>query len=166
MRKFEINMGTVESIARATDNLMLTSAAEKGLFDNYVNSLNRLGDFIEAEENETAMNLLIQTATLLSEDARNIMKEIISVDASSVDIFLNYYYEYIVDGYVIDRILSNAEYYQGEDCSDDEDVEEDLFEEETVDDVSMILDEAYGMLKKCLGVEVDEDVECKGCCNM
>lgn len=154
MRKFEINMGTVESIARATDNLMVTSAAEKGIFEQYVNSLNRLSGFIEASENETAMNLLIQTATLLSEDAGNIMKEIISADASSVDIFLNYYNEYIAEGYVVDQLLNNAEH---------DNVNQ---EERIIDDTTGVLNEAYEMLKSCLTSEVETDDGCKGCCCM
>lgn len=164
MREVEVNMDVVETLARATDSLMRTSAEERGLFESYVDTIVRVGNAADDCEEELAMELLLQTATLLNDDAKSIIEDLICPDDVATQIFVDYYHEYIMDGYVIDRILNAAGVAND---SDEEEIEEEFEDdEEDADALINVLDEAYEMLKSCLTSEVETDDGCKGCCCM
>lgn len=162
MRK-ELSHEAVEILAVVTDSLMSNAAEERGLFDNYVHSLIRIGEYVDEGLYEVAIEMILQNAILLNKEAYKLIDELIYSDYEATNIFLEYYHEYIEDGYVLESILEEAF-----DDEEGETFEIDFgdFTDDEEDEKTNILDEAFTLLKRLLRTGVDEDGRSKSSCDM
>ena len=136
----------IEALARVLDRSMLQAAKEKGItIDVYTNVLHRIGRYTEKEEYDVAFDMLLQLASVLETDAKFIIEGLPFLDENAVDIFLEYFAEYIEDGHVLDLLLELTE-------------EDEEWEKESIDEV---LEEAYKQIKAMFGCEVKEDERCE-----
>ena len=105
-----------------------------------------IGGYTEKEEYDVAFDMLLQLASVLETDAKFIIEGLPFLDENAVDIFLEYFAEYIEDGHVLDLLLEIPE------------DEEEEWEEVSLEDV---LDEAYRAIKEmfCGEVKVNEGSE-------
>ena len=102
--------------------------------------------YTSKEEYDVAFDMLLQLASVLETDAKFIIEGLPFLDENAVDIFLEYFAEYIEDGHVLDLLLEIPE------------DEEEEWEEVSLEDV---LDEAYRAIKEmfCGEVKVNEGSE-------
>ena len=85
----------IEALARMTENRFSDAVNDAGLeFDAYVDALDEISSYTDEGDYETAVELIYLLALLLDEDAAKI--------------FLDYFNEYIADGYVVDRLLQES----------------------------------------------------------
>ena len=137
----------IEALARVLDQSMMQAAKEKGItIDVYTDMIHRIGGYTEKEEYDVAFDMLLQLASVLETDAKFIIEGLPFLDENAVDIFLEYFAEYIEDGHVLDLLLEIPE------------DEEEEWEEVSLEDV---LDEAYRAIKEmfCGEVKVNEGSE-------
>ena len=88
----------IEALARMTEKRLSDAVNDAGLeFDAYVDALD-----------ETAVELIYLLALLLDEDAKEMLEGVIYPDEDAAKIFLDYFNEYIADGYVVDRLLQES----------------------------------------------------------
>ena len=141
----------IEALARVLDRSMLQAAKEKGItIDVYTDMIHRIGGYTEKEEYDVAFDMLLQLASVLETDAKFIIEGLPFLDENAVDIFLEYFAEYIEDGHVLDLLLELTE-------------EDEEWEKESIDEV---LEEAYKQIKAMFGCEVKEDERCEDHCYM
>ena len=85
----------IEALARMTEKRLSDAVHDTGLeFDAYVDALDEISSYTDEGDYETAVELIYLLALLLDEDAAKI--------------FLDYFNEYIADGYVVDRLLQES----------------------------------------------------------
>ena len=85
----------IEALARMTEKRFSDAVHDAGLeFDAYVDALDEISSYTDEGDYETAVELIYLLALLLDEDAAKI--------------FLDYFNEYIADGYVVDRLLQES----------------------------------------------------------
>lgn len=136
----------IEALARVLDQSMMQAAKEKGItIDVYTDVIHRIGGYTEKEEYDVAFDMLLQLASVLETDAKFIIEGLPFLDENAVDIFLEYFAEYIEDGHVLDLLLELTE-------------EDEEWEKESIDEV---LEEAYKQIKAMFGCEVKEDERCE-----
>ena len=129
----------VETLARIVDHLLSDAAAEKGIGDDaYVDALRMIGEYTDQERYDVAFDLMFMLSSILDRDAQMIMESLNEISEDAAEIFLEYFSEYIVDWYVIEGLLKEAEqrreYHEA--------------------DLTRALDEAYRQLKPILNHEV------------
>lgn len=137
----------INALARVIDRNMMRAAKGKGIAINvYTDAIHRIGGYTEKEEYDVAFDMLLQLASVLETDAKCIIEGLPFLDESAVDVFLEYFAEYIEDGHVLDLLLEIPE------------DEEEEWEEVSLEDV---LDEAYRAIKEmfCGEVKVNEGSE-------
>ena len=84
----------IEALARMTEKRLSDAVHDTGLeFDAYVDALDEISSYTDEGDYETAVELIYLLALLLEDAAK---------------IFLDYFNEYIADGYVVDRLLQES----------------------------------------------------------
>ena len=129
----------VDTLARIVDHLLSDAAAEKGISDDsYADALRMIGEYTDQERYDVAFDLMFMLSSILDRDAQMIMESLNEISEDAAEIFLEYFSEYIVDWYVIEGLLKEAEqrreYHEA--------------------DLTRALDEAYRQLKPILNHEV------------
>ena len=107
----------IEALARMTEKCFSDAVHDTGLeFDAYVDALDEISSYTDEGDYETAVELIYLLALLLDEDAKEMLEGVIYPDEDAAKIFLDYFNEYIADGYVVDRLLqvSGADEEPGE----------------------------------------------------
>ena len=124
-------MKTAEALARMVDRNLIDAVAEAGkTLDSYVESLNHIWSYSDKGNYKLAIEMMHVLCMALDKDASIIVEEIIMPDYVMTEMFMDYFGEYITDGYLIDRILSRAEAAccVAEDEDDDNEEKEELFD--------------------------------------
>ena len=99
----------IESLARMTEKRFSDAVHDTGLeFDAYVDALDEISTYTDEGDYETAVELIYLLALLLDEDAKAMLEGVIYPDEEAAKIFLDYFNEYIADGYVVDRLLQEG----------------------------------------------------------
>ena len=99
----------IEALARMTEKRFSDAVHDTGLeFDAYVDALDEISSYTDEGDYETAVELIYLLALLLDEDAKEMLEGVIYPDEDAAKIFLDYFNEYIADGYVVDRILQES----------------------------------------------------------
>ena len=99
----------IEALARMTEKRFSDAVNDAGLeFDAYVDALDEISSYTDESDYETAMELIYLLALLLDEDAKAMLEGVIYPDEDAAKIFLDYFNEYIADGYVVDRLLQEG----------------------------------------------------------
>ena len=93
----------IEALARMTEK-RLSDAVN----DAYVDALDEISSYTDEGDYETAVELIYLLALLLDEDAKEMLEGVIYPDEDAAKIFLDYFNEYIADGYVVDRLLQES----------------------------------------------------------
>lgn len=107
-------MVMAETLARCVDRNFLDSLTEAGMcLDSYIDSLNHIWAYSERGQYDLAIEMMYVLAMAIDDDSEVILEQIIMPDPDLTEIFLDYFGEYITDGYMIDRIIAR--------CTDDED---------------------------------------------
>lgn len=133
----------INALARTTDREMIKSAKEKHIETFvYVDVIGKIREYADKGQYDVAHDMLIQVASILEADAKILIESLPLLDDEAVSVFMEYYAEYIVDGYVIDILLGIPE-----------DAEEE-WEEVPLEDV---IDEAYRKIKEMFYSEVKAD---------
>ena len=68
----------------------------------------RIDEYADESLYEVAIEMIMQNAKLLNEDAYKLIEELIYSDCEVTEIFLEYYHEYIEYGYVLENILEEV----------------------------------------------------------
>ena len=98
----------IEALARMTEKRFSDAVNDAGLeFDAYVDALDEISSYTDEGDYETAVELIYLLALLL-EDAKAMLEGVIYPDEEAAKIFLDYFNEYIADGYVVDRLLQEG----------------------------------------------------------
>ena len=116
-----------EALANVIDkNLVDATFAAGRSLDSYVDSLNHIWGFTDRGDYDIAMEMMYVLAMALDHDSKVIMEFIIMRDAELTEAFLDYFGEYITDGYIIDRIIARSQAVEDslEDVDDDEEKQE------------------------------------------
>ena len=122
-------MVMAEVLARCVDRNFLDSLTEAGMgFDSYVDSLNHIWAYSERGQYDLAIEMMYVLAMAIDDDAEVILEQIIMPDADLTEMFLNYFGEYITDGYMIDRIIARCEPAEDSLYEDDKEPEEQLYD--------------------------------------
>ena len=99
----------IEALARMTEKRFSDAVNDAGLeFDAYVDALDEVSSYTDEGDYETAVELIYLLALLLDEDAKEMLEGVIYPDEDAAKIFLDYFNEYIADGYVVDRLLQEG----------------------------------------------------------
>ena len=99
----------IEALARMTEKRFSDAVNDAGLeFDAYVDALDEISSYTDEGDYETAVELIYFLALLLDEDAKEMLEGVIYPDEDAAKIFLDYFNEYIADGYVVDRLLQEG----------------------------------------------------------
>ena len=99
----------IEALARMTEKRFSDAVNDAGLeFDAYVDALDEISTHTDEGDYETAVELIYLLAMLLDEDAKEMLEGVIYPDEDAAKIFLDYFNEYIADGYVVDRLLQEG----------------------------------------------------------
>ena len=99
----------IEALARMTEKRFSDAVNDAGLeFDAYVDALDEISSYTDEGDYETAVELIYLLALLLDEDAKEMLEGVIYPDEDAAKIFLDYFNEYIADGYVVDRLLQES----------------------------------------------------------
>ena len=99
----------IEALARMTEKRFSDAVNDAGLeFDAYVDALDEISSYTDEGDYETAVELIYLLALLLDEDAKEMLEGVIYPDEDAAKIFLDYFNEYIADGYVVDRLLQEG----------------------------------------------------------
>ena len=99
----------IEALARMTEKRFSDAVHDAGLeFDAYVDALDEISTHTDEGDYETAVELIYLLALLLDEDAKEMLEGVIYPDEEAAKIFLDYFNEYIADGYVVDRLLQES----------------------------------------------------------
>lgn len=120
-----------EALANVIDkNLVDATFAAGRSLDSYVDSLNHIWGFSERGEYDIAMEMMYVLAMALDHNSKVIMEEIIMPDAGLTEMFLDYFGEYITDGYIIDRIIARSQAVEDslDDAKDDDEENQELFD--------------------------------------
>ena len=127
----------IEALARMTEKSFSDAVHDTGLeFDAYVDALDEISSYTDEGAYETAMELIYLLAMLLDEDAKEMLEGVIYPDEDAAKIFLDYFNEYIADGYVVERLL--------QECSTDEEPGE------RQEDIADSLDDEYCCLRSVM----------------
>ena len=95
----------IEALARMTEKRFSDAVHDTGLeFD----ALDEISSYTDEGDYETAVELTYLLALLLDEDAKEMLEGVIYPDEDAAKIFLDYFNEYIADGYVVDRLLQES----------------------------------------------------------
>ena len=109
-RKPADKMKTAEAIARIVDKNLLDSVAEAGrTLDSYVDSLNHIWAYSDKGHYTLAIEMMHVMCLALDKDSSIILEEVIMPDTDMIEYFLDYFGEYITDGYLVDRIIARCE---------------------------------------------------------
>lgn len=99
----------IEALARMTEKRFSAAVNDAGLeFDAYVDAIDEISSYTDEGDYETAVELIYLLALLLDEDAKEMLEGVIYSDEDAAKIFLDYFNEYIADGYVVDRLLQES----------------------------------------------------------
>ena len=99
----------IEALARMTEKRFSAAVNDAGLeFDAYVDALDEISSYTDEGDYETAEELIYLLALLLDEDAKEMLEGVIYPDEDAAKIFLDYFNEYIADGYLVDRLLKES----------------------------------------------------------
>lgn len=99
----------IEALGRMTEKRFSDAVNDAGLeFDAYVDALDEISSYTDEGDYETAVELIYLLALLLDEDAKEMLEGVIYPDEDAAKIFLDYFNEYIADGYVVDRLLQEG----------------------------------------------------------
>ncbi len=99
----------IEALARMTEKRFSDAVHDAGLeFDAYVDALDEISTHTDEGDYETAVELIYLLAILLDEDVKKMLEGVIYPDEETAKIFLDYFNEYIADGYVVDRLLQES----------------------------------------------------------
>lgn len=99
----------IEALARMTEKRFSDAVNDAGLeLDAYVDALDEISSYTDEGDYETAVELIYLLALLLDEDAKEMLEGVIYPDEDAAKIFLDYFNEYIADGYVVDRLLQEG----------------------------------------------------------
>ena len=99
----------IEALARMTEKRFSDAVNDAGLeFDAYVDALDEISSYTDEGDYETAVELIYLLALLLDENAKEMLEGVIYPDEDAAKIFLDYFNEYIADGYVVDRLLQES----------------------------------------------------------
>lgn len=99
----------IEALARMTEKRFSDAVNDAGLeLDAYVDALDEISSYTDEGDYETAVELIYLLALLLDEDAKEMLEGVIYPDEDAEKIFLDYFNEYIADGYVVDRLLQEG----------------------------------------------------------
>ena len=109
MERGENFVSGIEALARMTEKRFSDAVHDKGLeFDAYVDALDEISSYTDEGDYETAVELIYLLTLLLDEDAKEMLEGVIYPDEEAAKIFLDYFNEYIADGYVVDRLLQES----------------------------------------------------------
>lgn len=118
-------MKMAEALARMVDKNMLDAITVAGkTLDSYVDSLDHIWAYSDKGHYKLAIEMMYVMCLALDKDSSIILEEIIMTDSELTEYFLDYFGEYITDGYMIDRIIANCEPDEGYLSDDDEEKEE------------------------------------------
>ena len=99
----------IEALARMTEKRFSDAVYDAGLeFDAYVDVLYEISAHTDEGDYETAVELIYLLAMLLDENAKEMLEGVIYPDEEAAKIFLDYFNEYVADGYVVDRLLQES----------------------------------------------------------
>lgn len=142
----------VESLARVTDKALVDAVYEKEInADEYISALQHIAEYTENQDYGRALDLMKQLTSLLDGDAKIIVEYLEDIHENAPVIFLDYFYEYILDYYEFEKIFNEMHDEIGEDS-------------ETAG--RYLLEEAYSIIKRMLDCEVIKNGRCKSDCNM
>lgn len=135
MQKPSDKVKMAEVLARMVDKNLLdaVSAAGKTL-DSYVDSLDHIWAYSDKGDYRLAIEMMHVMCMAMDKDSSIILEEIIMPDLELTEYFLDYFGEYITDGYIIERIIANCEPDEGY-LSDDEEHEEEVLHDIHYDEV-------------------------------
>ena len=117
-----------ETLARVVDEHLCTALFVTEMsFDSYVDALNHIWAYTDREQYKLAIEMMHVLCLAMDKDSTTILEEIIMPDAVLTEAFLDYFGEYITDGYIIERILERSEKEDDSVCDKDEE-EQKLFD--------------------------------------
>lgn len=102
-------MVMAEALARCVDRNFLDAITAAGMgVDSYVDSLNHIWVYSDRGQYDIAIEMMYVLAMAMDEDSKVILDQIIIPDSDLTEMFLDYFGEYITDGYLIDRIIARC----------------------------------------------------------
>ncbi len=135
----------IEALARMTDRFLSDAVNETELdFNAYVDALYEISNHTDKGDYDTAIELTYLLALMLDEDVKSMIEGVIYQDEDAARIFLDYFNEYIADGYVLERMIQES----GSD--DEEPIQEDRADS---------LDDEYCCLKSALDKKKEDGHE-------